>query len=153
MLSTSREVIVHLFKEKAEKIDLPGFPREIISKRYILMKLPRLTCLNLRWHWSSGAVLKYTSFHPCWRILIKTDLMFSFYPATAAASNLSLLSSIVEAGCPWSKLGGLGIRPRVSNIWWSASLSLFGVVSNFSPVKMELAPAMKHSAFTKTHHE
>jgi hypothetical protein len=41
------------------------------------------------------------------------------------------------------------MRPSVWNICWSASLSLFGVVNNFSPVKIEFAPAMKHNAFTK----
>ncbi|RWV85462.1 hypothetical protein BHE74_00002257 [Ensete ventricosum] len=44
------------------------------------------------------------------------------------------------------KLGALPDKPRILNIIWSASKSLFGVVNNFSPVNMELAPAKKHSA-------
>ena len=62
----------------------------------------------------------------------------------AACSDLSV--SAGAAASSLLKLGALGIRPRILNIAWSASKSLFAVVRSFSPAKMELAPARKQSA-------
>ena len=62
----------------------------------------------------------------------------------AACSDLSVSAGAASSSLP--KLGALGIRPRILNIAWSASKSLFAVVRSFSPAKMELAPARKQSA-------
>lgn len=43
---------------------------------------------------------------------------------------------------------GAPTRPSSSNIESSWLFSLLGVVRRVSPVKMELAPAMKHSAWS-----
>lgn len=57
----------------------------------------------------------------------------------------SLVSCLLGVSAS-AQLGAFGVRPRILNINWSVSKSLFGVVNSFSPVKMELAPAMKQSA-------
>lgn len=60
-------------------------------------------------------------------------------------ASWQLSASETFASSSW-KLGALGVSPRTLNMSWSASKSLLGVVKSFSPVKMELAPARKHSA-------
>ena len=62
----------------------------------------------------------------------------------AACSHLSMGAATVASSSP--KFGALGIRPRILNIAWSASKSLFAVVRSFSPAKIELAPARKQRA-------
>src|SRR6476619_3095546 len=44
----------------------------------------------------------------------------------------------------------LGFNPNNSNIAWSSSKAGLGVVSNLSPEKIELAPAIKHKACSAT---
>ena len=59
--------------------------------------------------------------------------------------RLDTLSNVRDAGINVC-CGGIGEIPRRSNRRWSRSASGLAVVSSFGPMKIELAPARKHSA-------
>src|SRR3989338_8298305 len=77
---------------------------------------------------------------------------FMFLSSQGVSSSGEVIGPTGLGSCH-PTLGGISRRPILVKSWVSRSASRFGVVSSFSPAKIELAPAKKQSACASSERE